>query len=80
VFVAETAAGIRVAVTGAGPTVFRAPQYEAALGKQLAPSALDGIAVPSANLNSDAEASAEYRAHLIGVMARRAVQALLGHA
>jgi aerobic carbon-monoxide dehydrogenase medium subunit len=80
VFVAETTAGIRVAVTGVGPAVCRAPEYEAALGKQLAPSALDGIEVPSANLNSDAEASADYRAHLIGVMARRAVQALLGHA
>ena len=77
VLVAETAGGIRVAVTGAAGKVFRAPLYEAALAKQLAPSALDGIAVPSANLNSDAEASAEYRAHLIGVMARRAVQALL---
>jgi len=76
VFIAETAAGIRVAVTGAGPTVFRASQYEAALAKQLAPSALDGIAVPPDNLNGDAEASPEYRAHLIGVMARRAVQAL----
>jgi carbon-monoxide dehydrogenase medium subunit len=78
VFVAETGGGIRVAVTGAGPKVFRAPQYEAALGKKLAPEALDGIAVPSANLNSDAEASADYRAHLIGVMARRAVAALTG--
>jgi len=76
VFVAETAAGIRVAVTGAANQVFRAALHEAALAKQLAPAALDGIAVPSTNLNSDAEASAEYRAHLIGVMARRAVQAL----
>jgi carbon-monoxide dehydrogenase medium subunit len=79
VFVAETADGFRVAVTGAAAKVFRAPQYEAALGKKLAAASLDGIEVPSANLNSDAEASAEYRAHLIGVMARRAVQALLGH-
>ncbi|HEX2691738.1 MAG TPA: xanthine dehydrogenase family protein subunit M [Kofleriaceae bacterium] len=79
VFIAETTAGIRVAVTGAAATVFRAPEYEAALGKQLAPGALDGIEVPATNLNSDAEASAEYRAHLIGVIARRAVQALLGH-
>jgi len=76
VFIAETAGGIRVAVTGAGPTVFRAPQYEAALGKKLEAAALDGIAVPATNFNSDAEASAEYRAHLVGVMARRAVQAL----
>jgi aerobic carbon-monoxide dehydrogenase medium subunit len=76
VFIAETTAGLRVAVTGAAEKVFRAPLYEAALGKHLAASALDGIAVPAMNFNSDAEASAEYRAHLIGVMARRAVQAL----
>jgi len=76
VMVAETAAGIRVAVTGAAATVFRAPLYEAALGKKLAAASLDGIALPEISLNGDAEASAEYRAHLIGVMARRAVQAL----
>ncbi|HET7503372.1 MAG TPA: xanthine dehydrogenase family protein subunit M [Kofleriaceae bacterium] len=76
VFVAETAGGVRVAVTGAANQVFRVAAFEAALGKKLAPASLDGIAVPAANLNSDAEASAEYRAHLIGVMARRAVQAL----
>jgi carbon-monoxide dehydrogenase medium subunit len=76
VMVAETAGGVRVAVTGAGPKVFRVPAFEAALAARLEPGALDGIAVPPAELNSDAEASAEYRAHLIGVMARRAVQAL----
>jgi len=76
VFIAETGAGVRVAVTGAGAKAFRMPAFEAALGKQLAPASLDGIAVSSADLNSDAEASAEYRAHLISVMARRAVQAL----
>lgn len=76
VFIAETAHGIRVAVTGAGPNVFRQTDYEAALGKKLAPASLDGISVASAGFNSDAEASADYRAHLIGVMARRAIQAL----
>lgn len=76
VFVAETAGGVRVAVTGAGPKVFRAAAFEAALGKKLAAASLDGIAVPSTGLNADSEASADYRAHLIGVMARRAVQAL----
>jgi carbon-monoxide dehydrogenase medium subunit len=76
VFIAETGGGVRVAVTGAGPKVFRIAAYEAALGKKLAVGSLDGIAVSSADLNSDAEASAEYRAHLIGVMARRAIQAL----
>jgi carbon-monoxide dehydrogenase medium subunit len=76
VFIAETGGGVRVAVTGAGPKVFRLAAYEAALGKKLAPASLDGIAVSSTDLNSDGEASADYRAHLIGVMARRAIQAL----
>lgn len=76
VFVAETSGGVRVAVTGAGPKVFRIPAFEAALGKQLAAASLDGLTVPSTGFNSDGEASADYRAHLVGVMARRAVQAL----
>ncbi|HET9622591.1 MAG TPA: xanthine dehydrogenase family protein subunit M [Kofleriaceae bacterium] len=76
VFVAETAHGVRVAVTGAANQVFRVAAFEAALAKHMAPAALDGITVPHAELNGDAEASAEYRAHLIGVMARRAVEAL----
>ncbi|HSK02266.1 MAG TPA: carbon monoxide dehydrogenase, partial [Kofleriaceae bacterium] len=76
VMIAETKDGIRIAVTGAGPKVFRVPAFEAALAKRLEPGALDGLTVPAAELSSDAEASAEYRAHLIGVMARRAVQAL----
>jgi carbon-monoxide dehydrogenase medium subunit len=73
VMVAKTAAGVRVAVTGAGPKVFRVPAMEAALAKKFSPDALDGITVSHADLNGDAEASAEYRAHLIGVMAKRAV-------
>ena len=76
VFVAETSGGVRVAVTGAGPKVFRVAAFEAALGKKLDAGSLDGLTVPSTGFNSDGEASAEYRAHLIGVMARRAVQAL----
>ena len=76
VLVAETAAGVRVAVTGAGPKVFRLTAYEQALTGKLTASALDGIAVAATDFNSDAEASAEYRAHLVGVMAKRAVQAL----
>jgi aerobic carbon-monoxide dehydrogenase medium subunit len=76
VMIAETAGGVRVAVTGAGPTVFRVPAMEAALGKKMDAASLDGVHVAPDTLNSDAEASAEYRAHLIHVMARRAVAAL----
>lgn len=78
VMVAETAGGVRVAVTGAGPQVFRVPAMEAALGKSFSTAALDGISVAESELIGDSEASTEYRAHLIGVMARRAVTACLG--
>ena len=77
VMVAETANGIRVAVTGAAASVFRVPAMEAALTKKFAADSLAGIAVPAADLMSDHEASADYRAHLIGVMAKRAVQSAL---
>ncbi len=75
VFVARTGGGVRVAVTGAGPSVFRSKEMEAALAKDFSPKALDGIKVAAKGLNSDIHASAEYRAHLVGVMAKRAVQA-----
>jgi carbon-monoxide dehydrogenase medium subunit len=75
VFVAKAAGGVRVAVTGAGPCAFRQKDMEAALGKSWAASALDGIKVSASGLNGDIHASAEYRAHLIGVMAKRAVAA-----
>lgn len=75
VMVAETAGGVRVAVTGAAPSVFRWKEAEAALAKNFAANALDGLKAKADGLNSDIHASAEYRAHLIGVMARRAVAA-----
>ena len=76
VFVAKMKDGTaRVAVTGAGPGVFRVPEMEAALAKDFSAKALNGIAVKNKNLNSDMHASAAYRAHLIGVMAKRAVEA-----
>jgi len=75
VMVAETADGLRVAVTGAGPSAFRVAEMEKALAGNFAPDALDGIGVSADGLNSDLHASAEYRAHLVTVMAKRAVAA-----
>ncbi|HKN30082.1 MAG TPA: xanthine dehydrogenase family protein subunit M [Roseiarcus sp.] len=76
VFVAKTAGGVRVAVTGAGEKgVFRANAMEAALNANFSASALDSVSVPASGLNSDIHADAAYRAHLIGVMAKRAVAA-----
>ena len=76
VFVAEGPQGVRVAVTGAGQGgVFRQTAMEQALSRSWSPAALDGVVTPSEGLNGDIHGSAEYRAHLIGVMARRAVAA-----
>jgi len=75
VFVARTPAGVRVAVTGAGPCVFRVPAMEAALAGNFSPDAIKDIQIKDDELNSDIHASAEYRAHLVNVMARRAVAA-----
>ena len=74
-FVARTGGGVRVAVTGAGPCVFRVPEMEAALARSFSADAIKDIAIPADGLNSDIHASAEYRAHLVNVMARRAVAA-----
>jgi carbon-monoxide dehydrogenase medium subunit len=75
-FVAKTAGGVRVAVTGAGQEgVFRVTEMEAALDANFSADAIANIAVPDDNLNTDIHGSAEYRAHLIGVMAKRAIAA-----
>ncbi|OGA43985.1 MAG: carbon monoxide dehydrogenase [Betaproteobacteria bacterium RIFCSPLOWO2_12_FULL_62_13] len=72
VFIAETAQGVRVAVTGAGPGVFRWQEAEAALATNMSAAALDGLAVSAEDLNEDIHATREYRANLVAVMARRA--------
>ena len=78
VMVAETGTGVRVAVTGAGDSVFRVSEMEAALEGSFSADAIAGISVPQDELNEDIHASAEYRAHLVGVMAGRAVAAAGG--
>jgi len=75
VLVAKTAAGVRVAVTGAGPGVFRQKDMEKALTGKFSPDALAGIKTASKGLNNDLHGSAEYRAHLVDVMAGRATAA-----
>jgi carbon-monoxide dehydrogenase medium subunit len=77
VFVAQFASGIRVAVTGAGPVVFRVPAFEAALSRRFEPDAVNGHGVDPAGLNSDIHAEAAFRAHLVAVMAKRALAAAL---
>ncbi|WP_142849000.1 xanthine dehydrogenase family protein subunit M [Telmatospirillum sp. J64-1] len=69
--------GVRVAVTGAGPCVFRQGEMETSLTHSFRPEALAGLDIAAEGLNSDLHGSPEYRAHLIGVLARRAVVACL---
>ena len=75
VFVARTQAGVRVAVTGARPAVFRWTQAEAALTARFDAEALNDVELPADGMNADIHASAEYRAHCVRVMAKRAVAA-----
>ncbi len=76
VFVAQLADGsVRVAVTGAAPGVFRAGAMESALGKSFTADAAKAVKVDAGGLNNDLHGSAAYRAHLVAVMASRAVAA-----
>lgn len=77
VFVASTGEAIRVAVTGAAPCVHRALQIEEALRGGLNPDAIDHVNIDAGELNSDIHASADYRAHLVKVLAKRAVVSCL---
>jgi carbon-monoxide dehydrogenase medium subunit len=77
VFVADFGGNVRVAVTGAGACAFRQPEMEKALAAKFAPESVANIKVKPDGLNNDLHASPEYRAHLITVMAKRAVEAAL---
>lgn len=78
VFIVQTADGVRVAVTGAGPGVFRWTAAEAALAKSFNPAALEGLRLDASELNNDIHADREYRANLVRVMAKRALAKLSG--
>jgi carbon-monoxide dehydrogenase medium subunit len=79
VFVAQMADGsVRVAITGAGNGVFRHAGLEAALSKNFAPEAVEGVAIDAGELNADLHASAAYRAQLVKVQTQRAVQTANG--
>src|SRR5919199_1823763 len=78
VYVADFGSGnVRVGVTGAGPCAFRQSEMEKALAAKFAPEAVASIKVKPDGLNNDLHASPEYRAHLITVMCKRAVEAAL---
>ena len=73
VYVAKLKKEVRVAITGAGNSVFRSKELEVALSGNFSPSAIDKANISSKELNSDIHASSEYRAHIIKVMAKKAV-------
>ncbi|WP_109478996.1 xanthine dehydrogenase family protein subunit M [Paraburkholderia sp. C35] len=78
VFVAKTASGVRVAITGAAPSVFRATDMETALSANFTEAAARSVTIAPDDLNTDMHASADYRAHLIPVLTARAVRAANG--
>ena len=77
VFVAQTAGGVRVAVTGAKGSVFRVAELEQALARSFTPEAAEGVSVPADGINGDMHGSAAYRAAMISIVASRAVAAAL---
>jgi carbon-monoxide dehydrogenase medium subunit len=78
VFIADTAGGVRVAVTGAASGVYRWTEAEQALAKKMDPAVLQKLVVATDDLNEDIHGAREYRAQLVKVMASRAVAAIAG--
>jgi carbon-monoxide dehydrogenase medium subunit len=78
VFVAETAAGVRAAVTGAGPGVYRWTDAENALARKFSAESVAALRMAPDNLNQDIHATREYRANLVNVMTKRAVARIAG--
>ena len=76
VLVARYGNDVRVGVTGAGPCAFRATALEEALGADFSAAAAEGVAIDGSDFNADLHASSEFRAHLVGVLAKRAVARL----
>lgn len=76
VMIAKFGSNVRVAVTGAGPSVFRVPAMEKALAASFTPKAIEGITIPADDLMTDIHFSAEYRANAVSVMAKRGVAAI----
>ena len=75
VFVTRTGDSVRVGITGATPCAHRGMKLEEPLNTNFSGDAVDGVEIPVEKMNSDIHASAEYRAHLVKVMAKRAVEA-----
>ena len=75
VFISRGAQGVRVAVTGAKACAFRVKVLEQALAKDFSPKACDGVTISADGMNRDIHASPEYRAHLVGVLTKRAIEA-----
>ena len=73
VFVSKKGNDVRCAVTGAGPCVFRVKGIEDVLRRDFSPTAIEDVVISTNGLNSDIHGSAEYRAHLITELAKRAV-------
>ncbi len=73
VYVAKFKKEVRVAITGAASCVFRSKELETALSTNFTSSAIDNINIRSDGFNEDIHASAEYRAHIIKVMTKKAV-------